>query len=568
MTPASPSPPPSPPGAEMRMAAALTWRYVVALVLVALLSTGAWFSLQLVIETQTSSAALVNISGRQRMLSQRTALFATQLAQTQGMQSAALQQELAAATTLMTQSHQGLIHGNPTLGLPATQSDTVRRMYFEAPGQLNARVTTYTALLEQWLALPAAERHLDHPVLQRITAAATGDLLTLLDQMVGQYQREGETAVRLLQRTETGLWLATLLLLVLEAGLIFHPFVRHMREVVDKLERKRATLRQQRDTLEQAVQARTADLQHRLQDLEVRDTALQLIPQGVLFSGPDRRIVYANPGFEQTTGYPKQDIVGQSCRILQGVDTDPATAEAIAEALAQTQPFRGTVLNYRKDGRPFWNDLSICPAKDADAQLIGFVAVLHDVSDLKLRESTYWTQAHHDALTGLPNRLLLADRWHQVVARCARYRQHGALLFLDLDRFKALNDQHGHEYGDQLLIQVSQRLGGVVRDVDTVVRLGGDEFVVLLSELNEHPARAEQEARQVIKKIKTTLAKPFYLTPNAAPTNATLEWRAAGASVGLALFGGMDTHLDSVLQAADQAMYSEKPVQPRRPPSE
>ncbi len=561
MTSASPAPQPSPPGAEMRMANALAWRYVVALVLVALLSTGAWFSLHLVIEAQTSSAALVNISGRQRMLSQRTALFATQLAQTQGEPAALLAEELATATALMAQSHRGLTQGNPAIGLPATLSDTVRHMYFEAPTQLDARVTAYTTLLEQWLALPAAERHLEHPVLQHITTSATGDLLNLLDQMVGQYQREGETAVQQLQRTETGLWLATLLLLLLEAGLIFHPFVRHIRHVVDKLERKRAILRQQRDTLEQAVQARTADLQRRLQDLEVRDTALQLIPQGVLFSGPDRRIAYANPGFEQTTGYLKQDILGRSCRILQGSDTDPAMALAITDALDQAQPFRGTVLNYRKDGRPFWNDLSICPAKDAEEQVIGFVAVLHDVSDLKLRESTYWTQAHHDALTGLPNRLLLIDRWRQVVARCARYRQHGALLFLDLDRFKALNDQHGHEYGDQLLIQVSQRLGSVVRDMDTVVRLGGDEFVVLLSELNEHPVRAEQEARQVVKKIKLTLSEPFYLAPNATQASKTLEWRNAGASVGMALFSGTDSDLDTVLQTADQAMYREKATQ-------
>jgi diguanylate cyclase (GGDEF)-like protein/PAS domain S-box-containing protein len=537
------------------MAKALTMRYVVALVLVALLSTGAWVSLYLVIDAQESSAALVNISGRQRMLSQRTALYATLLARADTQNAPTLQERLAASVELMARSHQGLTEGNPDMGLPATLSPTVRALYFSEPLALDAHVRSYLNLLEQWLTLPPGQWEPEHPLLQRITAVATGDLLNRLDHAVGQYQREGEQAVAQLHRIETGLWLATLLLLLLEAGLIFRPFTRHIKAVIAQLEAKRTALRLQRDTLEQTVAERTQELQGQLKALEVRNTALQQIPQGVLFSGPDHRIAYANPGFEATTGYSPGDIVGQTCRMLQGPETDPAEVQRIAETLHATRDYRGTLLNYRKDGRPFWNDLSICPARGADGQLIGFVGVLHDVTEHKLRESTFWAQAHHDALTGLPNRLMLIDRWHLAVSRCARYQQHGALLYLDLNRFKPLNDHHGHEYGDQLLIQVGQRLTAVVRDLDTVVRLGGDEFVVLLTELNTDPVLAEQQARQVIGKIHASLATPYILRPSTAEA---VHWNGVGAAIGLALFNGQHMHLDSALQAADQAMYREK----------
>lgn len=544
--------------AEQRVASALTRRYAIALVLVALLSTAAWVSLGLVIAAQESSAALVNISGRQRMLSQRTALFAAQLATARSAEIHAVERRLQEAVQLMADSHRGLTQGNARLGLPTTQSARVHSLYFDAPMRLDQQVREHVAHIEQWLALPAAQRRMGHPMLEAILHPATGPLLADLDAMVAQYQAEGEAAVAQLHRIETGLWLATLVLLGLEALFIFQPFVRHVRTVVGRLATSRQSLQVERDRLERAVAERTASLQTQVNRLQVHETTLEQIPQGVLFCAPDHRIVYANPGFEQTTGYSRHEVMGRTCALLEGPETDPATATNIQHALREQQAFRGTVLHYTRDGRAFWNDLSLRPVHGDMGVLLGYAAVLHDVSELKYRESNYWAKAHHDPLTGLPNRLLLAERWQQAVLRCVRYRFHGALLFIDLDRFKAVNDQWGHDCGDAVLVEVGHRLSAQVRDIDTTVRLGGDEFVVLLTDLHTDPVLAQQQAETVARKLEEAVSTPYNLNTSGENGGAPVFWRELGASIGLALFNGQDTQLEPVIQAADQSMYRQK----------
>lgn len=564
---------------DPRLLRSLTWRYVLALSLVAMASTGAWISLHLVIDSQESTAALVNVSGRQRMLSQRTAMLAMALLR----DPVKAQADMARAVSLMESSHLGLTEGNAQLNLPATLSDTVRGLYFGPQGQLDREVRRYLGLARDWLAVPEAERHPDHPTLLLLVAMARGDFLTQLDAMVGRYQREGEAAIARLRSVETTIWLLTLLLLALEAALIFRPMVGQVRRAVDKLEQERADLMTHQRHLEAdaaahhrslADQSRQLDdnqaqLATQLTELARREHALDCLEQGILIAAPDRRVQFVNKGFERLTGYRRDEIMGRSCRLLQGGDTDPVMQAALRDAVSAGLPFRGAILNYRKNGQPFWNQLAIDPIRGANGDMLGYVGIQFDITDQKLREQTYWKDANHDALTGLPNRQLFRDRWQQALALIQRHERWGGLLFVDLNHFKALNNAHGHEYGDGLLRQVAQRMLALVREADTVARLGGGEFAVLLSDLGSDQEQALAQLSTIQAKLSDRLAQPYELTV-ADPAHPTLRWSRSSAAMGGVVFSGQDTELDQLLHRADQIMYrikrAERPHAPSPPP--
>lgn len=553
--------------ADTRLVRAITLRYVLALSLVALFSTGAWVSLKLVIDAQDSTAALVNVSGRQRMLSQRLAMLAHEMVRSP----TTTEPDFKAALALMERSHHGLTHGDEALKLPPTMSATVRELYHGPTGSLDTQVSQYLQQAKDWLAVPDAQRTSDHPALLAMVDTARGSLLPNLDRMVGQYQQEGEAAVAQVRRVETSIWLATMLLLVLEALLIFHPIVNHVKRVLAKLQASKTELLDHQATLSQTVAERTADLaeQNRqllateqqlaaqLNSLKQREDALDCIEQGILIAGVDRKLTFVNKGFERLTGYSAAEVLGRSCSFLQGPDTPPEVVNGLREAVAKGHSFRGEVLNYRRNGERFWNDLSVNPVHDDDLRLIGFVGVQHDVTPLKQREQAYWTVANHDHLTGLPNRQLLRDRWTQALARAQRTERLGAVMFIDLNRFKALNDSHGHEYGDQLLIQSARRIVQGLRESDTVARVGGDEFVVLLSDLDASTDVAAVQVAAMAEKLRASLAQPFELVLPSGVGEA-LHWTESSASVGWALFHGGDEDLDRVLHRADQSMYQFK----------
>jgi diguanylate cyclase (GGDEF)-like protein/PAS domain S-box-containing protein len=306
--------------ADSLIARSLTWRYVVALTLVAMLTTAAWLSLHLVISEQQSSAALVNVSGRQRMLSQRTALFSSLLANAPKEKRAEIRSQLQQAAELMQRSHRGLVHGDAEMGLPDTMSATVRAMYFEQPLALNNQVGTYLATMQALLRVPDAELRPDHPLVQYVITVSPSRLVSSLDKMVSQYQLEGETAVSRLQTAETIVWLITLLLLALEAAFIFHPFARQIRIVIGKLEGVTESLRRSQDELEERVRQRTMDLEQTSKELADSEERFRLIStsaqDAIVIIDQSEIIVYWNPAAAAMFGYPTEQAIGRNMHDL------------------------------------------------------------------------------------------------------------------------------------------------------------------------------------------------------------------------------------------------------------
>lgn len=261
----------------------------------------------------------------------------------------------------------------------------------------------------------------------------------------------------------------------------------------------------------------------------------------------DLPIIYANKAFEQITGYTSEEILGHNCRFLQGDEFDLSNNQALTEirqGLDNGTDTSTVLRNFRKDGSPFWNDLYISPMRDEKGDVTHFIGVQNDISERKSAEHQLAFNVSHDVLTGLPNRTLLEDRLTQACQLSERYARVVALLFIDLDGFKVINDSLGHRLGDQLLIEVGLRLQAIVRTGDTVARISGDEFIVLLPDLAH-----TDDAIQVVENIIQQIAVPY---------NLDGEIVHLTASVGISTTAVNLEKPMELLQQADLAMYRAK----------
>jgi len=274
-----------------------------------------------------------------------------------------------------------------------------------------------------------------------------------------------------------------------------------------------------------------------------------IVTEAAPLQEPGPRIVYVNRAFTELTGYTPEEVLGKSPRLLQHTDADPAVRARLSAALRAGQPCREAIYNHAKSGRGYWLDLRIVPLLDVRGQVAYFAAIQRDITTEKERADELARLAFHDVLTGLPNRRMLLDRLAQVLHQSRRSGGHVAVLFIDLNRFKLLNDTHGHQAGDLMLVAVAQRLRRRMRGGDTVARLGGDEFVVLLPDLGPDAPAATQAASQVATELQQALAQPYRL--------GDLCYQAT-ASLGVHVVLGADTTAEQVLDDADAAMYLEK----------
>ena len=284
------------------------------------------------------------------------------------------------------------------------------------------------------------------------------------------------------------------------------------------------------------------------QQLRIAATAMES-QEGTVICNADGVILRVNQAFSRITGYTFDETVGRRTNLLKSGRHDQAFYQSMWDSINREGSWSGEIWNRRKNGEIYPEWLSIAAVVGADSKVTHYVGTFSDVTQRKEAEDQIKQLAFFDPLTGLPNRRLLADRLNQALAASARNDREGALLFVDLDNFKTVNDTQGHEIGDLLLQEVARRLGNSFREADTVARLGGDEFVVVLADLSGAPDEAAAQVEIVGQKILSVLGKPYELSGNLFRCTP---------SIGITLFGNQRGSIDDLMKQADIAMYQAK----------
>ena len=266
--------------------------------------------------------------------------------------------------------------------------------------------------------------------------------------------------------------------------------------------------------------------------------------EGIMVVSPDRRIAKVNSAFTRITGFEAAEVIDKSPSVLASGRHDAAFYQQLWHSLAEQDFWRGEIWNRRKSGEEYPELLSISVVRDGSGNILHYVGIFSDISQLKAHEAELDRVAHYDALTGVPNRRLLSERLEQTLFESERHGRSCAVCMLDLDGFKQINDNYGHAVGDQVLVMVTEQLKSVLRARDTLARLGGDEFVLLLAELG-----SISDGTQVIERLMTVIQQPL---------RCHNQLLSVTASVGVSFYPQDNADPDTLLRHADQAMYQAK----------
>jgi len=343
-----------------------------------------------------------------------------------------------------------------------------------------------------------------------------------------------------------------------EAGMLAGTF----NVMLEYIQLRDAELGQCRVHLEEEVAQRTAELReaNRLleediierkqteQELRIAATAFET-QEGIMITDRDNRILRVNGAFTSLTGYSAEEAVGKNPALLHSGRHDAVFYRDMWRSLTRDKRWQGEIWNRRKDGEIYLEWLNVNAVTDADGQITHYVAAFSDITLRKQNENKIHNLAFYDPLTQLPNRRLLMDRLNHALASGDRSVEYAALMFIDLDNFKTLNDTRGHDVGDLLLVETARRLQDCVREGDTVARLGGDEFVVMLEGLSAEVEQAASQAAALGEKIRASLNQPYLLKD--------FEHHSS-SSIGIGLFRGREVAVDELLKRADMAMYEAK----------
>lgn len=315
----------------------------------------------------------------------------------------------------------------------------------------------------------------------------------------------------------------------------------------DLLDQK-AELEQVNARLELQIKERReaqALLELRNHELSLSANVLNTMADGVVITRPDGEVVSVNPAYCVMTGYQPEELIGKKPSIQKSGKHDETFYQGLWGGIAKNGYWTGQIWNRHKNGREYLVRETISAILGEDGHLENYVGVLTDITEAKQKEEAVRFQAYHDALTGLPNRTLLYDRLKQSLAYSRRNRKRFAVLYIDLDGFKAINDTYGHEAGDKVLIETARRLRACLRESDTLARLGGDEFVIVLDDITK-----PEDVSRIGSNLLQSLAKPYAL-----PEGKT---GYLSGSVGVAIYPDAGVKVETLLSAADEAMYVSK----------
>lgn len=335
------------------------------------------------------------------------------------------------------------------------------------------------------------------------------------------------------------------------AGLLFSiGGAVYLQTVVDRSRRIQLLVDERTAQLRSANEDLNADIAARKRtehQLQLRERAIEASANSIIITNaesPHYLIEYVNPAFERITGYSAEEAIGVNLCFLWNEDVDQPGIEEIRATANEEREGHAVLRNYRKDGTLFWSDWYIAPVKDDTGVVSHFIVVQYDITATKRYESELEFQTNRDALTGLANRSLLRDRLSQAVSYAYRYGHPIWVLFVDLDRFKFVNDTLGHQAGDILLTAVSSRLQAAVRDTDTVARMGGDEFVLILPERTDAGL-----STHIVQRIMEAIGQPL-----------TIEGHEffVSCSIGVAVYPADGDTPEELIKHADIAMYRAK----------
>jgi diguanylate cyclase (GGDEF)-like protein/PAS domain S-box-containing protein len=265
-----------------------------------------------------------------------------------------------------------------------------------------------------------------------------------------------------------------------------------------------------------------------------------------------QHIIFVNQAFERRSGYQREEVLGRSLRLLRGPDTEQSVIDDIEGAMARSETVRAELLNYSKSGEPYWVETELVPLADEGGVHTHWVAVERDITERRKSQDDIHRLAFFDVLTGLPNRRLLTDRIDKLLASSERGATYSAVMFIDLDRFKTINDARGHATGDALLRHAAERLSRLMRKADTVARIGGDEFVVLLGHLAPELGSATHAAQIVAEKIRHAIGQEIEIDGQSYHSTASI-----GVTM-LPKSGAPAQSAHDLLREADTAMYRAK----------
>ena len=283
---------------------------------------------------------------------------------------------------------------------------------------------------------------------------------------------------------------------------------------------------------------------HAENELRKLNTAIEQSVSSIIITDINGTTEYVNPQFHATTGYPAEEVIGRKFNLLGSGETPHATYTELWNTIKSGGVWQGELLNRKKDGSLYWDLVSISPVRDKNNQITHFIGIQHDITERKEMEERLNYMAYHDELTALPNRTLLTDRFEQQVRQAQRSGDKIALLILDLDRFKLINDSLGHRIGDLVLIEIARRLTRTARGGDTIARYGGDEFVILASGFSDSDALIE-----IARRLVEIIAEPVVIEGHNLHVST---------SIGISLWPDDGPDIETLLRQADTAMYHAK----------